>query len=84
MSFFSRLFGRFKRDARYRIKITTADGGVVYWHKNEQLHLVEEDVARIFVERFKPQLFEVLPDGRFSSPIPGATKRVTKLEMERV
>jgi hypothetical protein len=82
--FLSRLFRRSQESARYRIKITTEDGTVVYWHKNDQVHVVEEDVATIFVQRFKPQLFEVLPNGSFSSPIAGTTMRVRKLEMERI
>ena len=46
-------------------------------------NLVEEDVAEIFVKKFKPELFEVLPDGSFSSPTPGETKPVKALGIER-
>lgn len=85
MNFFRKLFGRLRPgEARYRIKITTEDGDELYWQKRGGVHVVEEDVARIFVQRFKPQLFEVLPDGSFSSPVPGETKRVQKLEMEKL
>lgn len=69
-------------DARYRIRITTEDGETLYWHKRGKLHIVEEDVARVFVENFKPQLFQVRPDGSFSPPVPGETRVVRKVEME--
>ena len=48
------------------------------------MHLIEEDVARAFVENFKPQVFEVRPDGSLTPPVPGETKRIVKLTMEPV
>jgi hypothetical protein len=67
---------------RYKIRITTRDGQVLYWHKRGRLHLVEEDVAQIFVANFKPAVFEVQPDGSFAPPSPGSTLPVAKVEME--
>jgi hypothetical protein len=67
----------------YRIRITTADGKTLYWHKRGRLHVVEEDVAHAFLQRFNPALFQVTAAGSFESPGPG-THRVAKLDMERV
>jgi hypothetical protein len=67
---------------RYKIRITTEDGGTLYWHKRGQLHVVDEDVARIFVANFKPELFQVLPDGHMTPPDPGKTLVITRVDME--
>jgi hypothetical protein len=67
---------------RFKIRITTADGRILYWHKRGQLHILEEDVARIFVANFKPALFQVRPDGSFDSPSASETSPVEKVEME--
>jgi len=67
---------------RFKIRITTEDGAVVYWHKRGELHLVEEDVARIFVANFKPELFQALPDGHLTPPAPGKTLPIRRVEME--
>lgn len=56
---------------RFKIKIITEDGQILYWHKNGELHTVEEDVAEIFVAKFNRELFQVLPDGSMTSPRPG-------------
>jgi hypothetical protein len=75
----------FPRSARrYRIRITTVDGEVLYWHKRGEVHVVDEDVARVFVASFKPELFQVLPDGSLTSPAPGRTKPIRAVEMEPV
>ena len=85
MSIFQRGKGlRPSGEQRYKIRIVTEDGRVLYWHKRGHIHIVDEDVARIFVVNFKPQLFEVDADGSFSSPVPGKTARVRSVEMERV
>ena len=75
---------------RYKILITTEDGDTLYWNKRGGIHIVDEDVARIFVANFKPELFQVLPDGSLrgsppkGSPLePGRTRRIVKVEMER-
>jgi len=39
-------------------------------------------VAQIFVANFKPELFQVLPDGSLTPPSPGRTKQIVKVEME--
>lgn len=67
---------------RYKIKITAEDGRTFYWHKRGQIHTVEEDVATIFVANFKPGLFQVLPDGSLTSPQPGVTLPIRKVEQE--
>ena len=48
---------------RFKILIITEDGQTFYWHKHGELHTVEEDVADILLAKFKPELFQVLPDG---------------------
>lgn len=67
---------------RFKIRITTVDGQALYWHKAGKLHTVEEDVARVFVAHFKPQLFQVLPDGHLTPPQAGRTKAIAKVEIE--
>ena len=67
---------------RFKIRITTANGDVLYWHKRGRLHTVEEDVADIFCRQFKPELFEVLPDGSLTPPQPGVTQRIASLKKE--
>ena len=67
---------------RYKIRITTEDGETLYWNKRGGIHIVDEDVARIFVAHFKPELFGVLPDGSLISPDPDRTRRIVKVEME--
>jgi len=67
---------------RFRIKITTCDGQVFYWHKRGQLHTVEEDVADVFVRSFNPQLFQVRSDGSLTPPAPGETFAIQAVEKE--
>ena len=67
---------------RFKIRILTEDGRELYWHKQGQLHTVEEDVADIFLAKFNPNLFEVLPDGSLTSPRAGETSRVQGLTKE--
>ena len=67
---------------RYKIRITTEDGDTLYWNKRGGIHVVDEDVARIFVANFKTELFQVLPDGSLTPPEPGRTKQIVKVEME--
>ena len=67
---------------RYKIKVTTLEGQVFYWHKRGQLHTLEEDVASIFVANFKPELFQVREDGTLSPPCPGETFPIKSVEKE--
>ncbi len=67
---------------RFKIRVTTVDGETLYWHKRGRLHIVDEDVARLFVENFKPELFQVLPDGHMTPPVPGKTAAIARVEME--
>ena len=67
---------------RYKIKVTTQDGRVFYWHKRGELHTVEEDVANVFVANFKPELFQVREDGTLSPPSPGETFPIKSVEKE--
>ncbi|HZN56475.1 MAG TPA: hypothetical protein VFD71_00265 [Planctomycetota bacterium] len=67
---------------RYRIKITAEGGKTFFWHKRGQVHTVEEDVANVFVANFKPELFQVQPDGSLTPPEPGVTLPIIKVEKE--
>lgn len=78
-----RLGGRLEEGGaprRYKIKITTLDGQIFLWHKRGALHTVEEDVANVFVANFKPELFQVRPDGSLTPPEPGATFPIRSVE----
>ena len=67
---------------RFKIKVTTEDGRVFYWHKRGQLHVVDEDVAALFIANFKPALFQVKPDGTLAPPSAGETFPIRTVEME--
>jgi hypothetical protein len=67
---------------RFKIKITTEDGQVFWWHKRGQVHTLEEDVANTFVAHFNPQLFQVRPDGSLTPPAPGETLPIRRVEKE--
>lgn len=67
---------------RYKIRIVSESGEVFYWHKRGALHTVEEDVARVFVSHFQPELFGVLPDGSLTPPSPGKTQPIREVSME--
>ena len=67
---------------RFKIQIITEDGQTFYWHKRGELHTVEEDVADILLAKFKPELFQVLPDGRMTSPRPGESLPIKALRKE--
>ena len=83
MSIFRKSAGLERSSARYKIKVTTRDGRVFYWHKRGQLHTVEEDVAIIFVANFKPELFQVRDDGTLGPPGP-ETFPIERVEKEPV
>jgi hypothetical protein len=70
------------RGRRFKIRITTEDGRVLHWRKRGGVHTVEEDVADIFVARFNRELFQALPDGTLTSPVPGETLPIAKVEKE--
>lgn len=67
---------------RFKIRIDTADGRRLYWHKRGELHTLEEDVADLFVRHFKPELFEVRPDGSLAPRVPGETAPIKGVAKE--
>ncbi len=79
---------------RFKIQIITEDGQTFYWHKRGKLHTVGEDVADILLAKFKPALFQVLPDGSMTSRAlahqapqgdgPGASLPIKALRKEKV
>ena len=50
---------------RWYIRITTVDGQELYWHKAGVKHSLSPELGETWVANFKPELFQVLPDGRF-------------------
>ena len=70
---------------RYKIKITTTEGLVVYWVKRGQVHTLDEDLAKMWVANFKPAIFQVTRDGALTSPTPDVeTFPIAQVEMELV
>ena len=70
---------------RYRIKITTQSGLEVYWVKRGQVHTLSEDLAKLWVENFKPSIFQVTRTGELAPPSPGVeTFPIVRVETEPV
>jgi len=66
---------------RYKILVVARDGEALFWHKGGELHVVDEDVARSFVERFDTSLFEVTEEGSLLPPESGRTKPILRVDM---
>jgi hypothetical protein len=47
------------------VKVTTVTGRTLLWHKNGRLHVLSPDLGPLWVASFRPELFDVCPDGRF-------------------
>ncbi|MCH2375134.1 MAG: hypothetical protein MK538_13175 [Planctomycetes bacterium] len=75
--------GRGIEPRHFKIKVITEGGREIYWHKQGCVHIVEEDVAEIFLAKFNPELFEILPDGSMTAPRPGESLVIKKLIKER-
>ena len=68
---------------RYKIKITTTEGLVVYWVKRGQVHTLDEDLAKRWVSNGKPAFFQVTRDGSLTPPAPEVeTFPIAQVEME--
>ena len=50
-------------DMPHLIRITTADGRQLHWHKAGRRHQLPDDLGPLWVANFKPVLFQVMPDG---------------------
>jgi hypothetical protein len=50
-------------EALYKILVTAADGRTFFWCKQGKIHLLPESLAKTWVEKFKPHLFDILPSG---------------------
>jgi hypothetical protein len=50
-------------DDRWRIRITTIDGRTMPWRKSGQIHSLAPELGPVWLANFKPDLFQVLPDG---------------------
>jgi hypothetical protein len=69
--------------ARYKIKITTTSGLVVYWVKQGRVHTLSRDLAEIWVKNFKPAIFQVTTAGQLMPPTPDVeTFPIARVEME--
>lgn len=49
----------------WHIRITTASGQQLLWHKAGRLHTLSPELGPTWVANFKPALFQVMPDGGF-------------------
>ncbi len=68
---------------RYRIKITTQSGLVIYWAKRGRVHTLGRELADMWVKNFKPAIFQVSRDGELMPPSPGVeTFPIARVEME--
>jgi hypothetical protein len=47
----------------YKILVTTADGRTLFWHKQGKVYLLPAALAITWLEKFKPNLFDILPTG---------------------
>lgn len=47
----------------YLVRITTADGRQLHWHKAGRRHQLPAELGPMWVANFKPALFQVMPDG---------------------
>ena len=69
---------------RYKIKITTTSGLVIYWVKRGSVHTLSRELADIWVKKnFKPAIFQVTKTGELTPPSPGVeTFPIASVEME--
>ena len=68
---------------RYKIKITTTSGLIVYWVKRGCVHTLSRELADIWVKNFKPAIFQVTKSGELAPPSPGVeTFPIASVEME--
>src|SRR6266850_1324535 len=68
---------------RYKIKITTTSGLVVYWVKRGRVHTLGRELAEIWVKNFKPAIFQVTKAGELAPPSPGVESfPIASVEME--
>jgi hypothetical protein len=49
---------------RYRVRLTTADGTTLFWHKGGRIHSLDERLGPLWIQNFKPNLFQVDADGQ--------------------
>ena len=49
---------------RYRIRLTTATGEVLHWRKGGGIHTLDERLGPLWVQNFKPALFQIAADGQ--------------------
>lgn len=69
--------------ARYKIKVTTDSGMVVYWVKRGQVHTLDRALAELWVKNFKPAVYRVTRTGEFTTPDSGVESfSIAAVEME--
>ena len=49
---------------RYRVRLTTADGTSLFWHKGGRIHTLDERLGPLWIQNFKPEVFQVSADGQ--------------------
>lgn len=47
------------------IRVSTTCGQQLLWHKDGALHLISKKLGDTWVTHFKPELFDITPDGQF-------------------
>lgn len=52
-------------DPHWHVRITTVEGATLYWHKGGRQHVLSPELGPIWVQNFKPAVFQVMPDGGF-------------------
>lgn len=50
-------------DTKYHVQVTTKDGQSLLWHKHGQPHALPEELADIWVQNFKPDVFLINAKG---------------------
>lgn len=49
---------------RWHIRIHAVDGTVCWWVKAGRIHSLSPDLGPVWVANFRPEVFQVLPDGQ--------------------
>ena len=48
---------------RYRVRLTTASGSEVLWHKSGRIHTLDERLGPVWAQNFKPAIFQLSASG---------------------
>ncbi len=48
---------------RYRVRLITASGTEVLWHKGGRVHTLDERLGPVWAQNFKPEIFQLSAGG---------------------